>query len=78
MALLALLVNVANCWYLLVVHQVATLALVPILVVSEAPTVGQIYKKCKSRHLEAKFTTNASSATWWPKLELIQVKPPLN
>ena len=24
---------------------------------------------------QAKFTTNASSATWWPKLELIQVKP---
>ena len=24
-----------------------------------------------------KFTTNASSATWWPKLEPIQVTPPL-
>ena len=24
----------------------------------------------------AKLVTNASSATWWPKLELIQVTPP--
>ena len=37
----------------------------------EAPTVDHIYKQYKKRHLEAKFTTNASSTTWWPKLELI-------
>ena len=33
---------------------------------------------CKLRHLEAKFTTNASNTTWWPKLELIQVIPILS
>ena len=29
-------------------------------VVQEAPTVGHIYNQYKKRHLEAKFTTNAS------------------
>ena len=37
--------------------------------------LGHIYKQCKLRHLEAKFTTNAHSATRWPKLELVQVTP---
>ena len=32
--------------------------------------------QCKRRHLVAKLVTNASSATWWPKLEPIQVVPP--
>ena len=35
-------------------------------------------KQHKWRHLEAKFETNASSATWWPKLKIIQVKSTLN
>ena len=30
-----------------------------------------------SRHLVAKFGTNASGAIWWPNLELMQVEPPL-
>ena len=29
------------------------------------PTEGQIYKQCKLRHLEAKFSSNAHSATWY-------------
>ena len=33
------------------------------------PSGGQICNQCKWRHLVAKIGTNASSATWWPKLE---------
>ena len=31
--------------------------------------------QCKRRHLMAKLVTNASSATWWPTLEPMQVAP---
>ena len=53
---------------------------------------SQAMWQCKWRHLVARFryssgkkhqqlatfTSNAVSATWWPKLELIQVMPPSN
>ena len=29
--------------------------------------------QCKWRHLVAKLVTNTSSATWWPKLEPMQI-----
>ena len=39
------------------------------------PSCGQICNQCKWRHLVAKFATNASSAIWWPNLQLMQVAP---
>ena len=36
---------------------------------------GQLWNQCKWCHLVAKFTTNASSAIWWPNLKLMQVAP---
>ena len=33
---------------------------------------GQIFNKCKWCHLVAKFADNASGATWWPNLQLMQ------
>ena len=34
---------------------------------------GQNWNQFMRCHLKVKFTTNGSSATWWPKLEQIQV-----
>ena len=36
---------------------------------------GQLSKQCKWRYLMTKFWTNASCATWWPNMQLIQVAP---
>ena len=41
-----------------------------------APLGGQTCNCHKKPQLLAKSTTNACSAIWWPKLELIQVTPP--
>ena len=38
---------------------------------------GQLWKQCKWRHLMTKCWTNASCATWWPNLQLMQVAPPV-
>ena len=32
--------------------------------------------QCKWRHRMTKLVTNASSTTWWPKLEPMQEAPP--
>ena len=39
-----------------------------------ATLVGQTCNLSKKPQLLAKSTTNACSAIWWPKLELMQVK----
>ena len=39
------------------------------------PSGGQICNLCKWLHLVAKFAINASSAIWWPNLQLMQVVP---
>ena len=36
---------------------------------------GKLWNQCKWRHLVAKFTNDASSAIWWPNLQLMQVAP---
>ena len=37
------------------------------------PTGGQIWNRCKWRHLVDNFVTNASGAITWPTLQLTQV-----
>ena len=40
-----------------------------------APSSGQTCNWCKCHHLVAKFSTNASSAMWWPNVQLMHVAP---
>ena len=38
-------------------------------------TGGHFWNQCKWRHQMTKFRDNASSAIWWPILQMMQVAP---
>ena len=58
-----------QCKWLNLVGKSVTMQVVPSVTMQMVPSDGQICNQCKWRHLVAKFVTNASSATWWPKME---------